>query len=154
MAFLLWQWAPAARSMQRYQADDWVTECGGAPGSSGAICSMMVPFWQTAEGGKGSFALVVMLQTDNIGIVGSPAPVKAVLRVDKSPPATCRGGHYCIFSTAQSLAIVNQLAKASLILIDVFTARSQYSFSLSPEGYRAGIAQIRAWGYQLTRSPR
>jgi hypothetical protein len=138
----------AAFSMQRYQADDWITECGEAPGARSANCSIMVPFWQLAKGGKGSFALVVMLQTGDIGIVGSPPPVKAVLRVDKGPPVTCRGARYCIFPGAQSLQTVRRLAKASLILIDVYTARSQFSFSLSPMGYQAGIAQVRAWGYR------
>ena len=146
IALLLW--APTALSMQRFQADKWVTECGGAPAAGSAICSIMVPFWQLAEGGVGSFALVVMLQTGNIGIVGSPIPVRAVLRVDKGQPANCRGARYCIFPAAESLEIVKQLAKASLILIDVYTSRSQFSFSLSPMGYQAGIAQVRAWGYQ------
>lgn len=146
VALLLW--APAALSMQRFQADEWVTECGRAPATGSANCSIMVPFWQLAEGGMGSFALVVMLQTGNIGIVGSPAPVRAVLRVDKGQPVTCRAARYCIFPAAQSLEMVKQLAKASLILIDVYTARSQFSFSLSPMGYQAGIAQVRAWGYQ------
>ena len=100
--------------------------------------------------GKGSFALVVMLQTGNIGIVGSPLPVKAVLRVDKNPAAICRGSRYCIFPTAQSVELVRQLEIGSLILIDVFTAKSQFSFSLSPKGYQAGVAQIRAWGYQIS----
>jgi len=109
-----------------------------------------VPFWQTGDDGKGSFALVVMIQTGNIGIVGSPAPAKAVLRVDKNPAAACRGARYCIFPTAQSIALVRQLDIGSLILIDVFTAKSRFSFSLSPKGYQAGVAQIRAWGYQVS----
>ena len=150
VAFLLLLGPPtAALSMQRFEADDWIAECGAKPGSA-LDCSIMVPFWQTTDDGKGSFALVIMLQSGNIGIVGTPAPVKAVLRVDKSPAATCSGARYCIFPTAQSLAIVRQLANASLILIDVFTAKSQFSFSLSPKGYQAGIAQIRAWGYRLS----
>jgi len=141
--------AIAAPSTQRFQADEWITECGGKPGAS-ADCSIMVPFWQTADGGKGSFALVVMLQTGSIGIVGTPSPTKAVLRIDKSLAATCRGERYCIFPAAQAGAVVKQLGNASLILIDVFTAKSQFSFSLSPKGYQAGMAQIRAWGYQLS----
>ena len=86
----------------------------------------------------------------NIGIVGSPPPLRAVLRVDKNPAAECRGSRYCIFPVGQSLALVKQLDIGSLILIDVFTAKSQFSFSLSPKGYRAGVAQIRAWGYQVS----
>jgi hypothetical protein len=145
MAFLLW--SPPALAMQRYQADEWIAECGNR--AAQGTCSIMVPFWQTAVGGQGSFVLVIMLQTGNVAIVGTPAPVKAVLRVDKGLPATCQGGRYCIFPAAQSLAIVRQLAKASLILIDVFTAKAEFSFSLSLTGYRAGIAQIQAWGYQV-----
>jgi hypothetical protein len=145
-AFASLAWPATAVAMQRFQADEWVTECSG--GGAGN-CSIMVPFWQTAAAGKGAFALVVMLAAGNVGIVGDPAPVRAVLRVDKAPPATCRGARYCIFPGPQSLALVRQLANASLILIDVYTAKGQYSFSLSPKGYQAGIAQIRAWGYQL-----
>ncbi len=150
VAPLVWVFASTiAFSMQRFQADEWITECGGTPGAR-ADCSIMVPFWQAADGGKGSFALVVMLQTGSIGIVGTPSPTKAVLRVDKSPAFTCQGERYCIFPAAQADAVVKQLRNASLILIDVFTAKSRFSFSLSPKGYQAGIAQIRAWGYQLS----
>lgn len=140
----------SAVGAQRFQADDWITECGGRPGAGTGECSITVPFWQTGDNGKGSFALVVMLQTGNIGIVGSPPPIKAVVRVDKNPAVECRGPRYCIFPASQSLALVNQLDIGSLILIDVFTAKSQFSFSLSPKGYRAGVAQIRAWGYQMS----
>jgi hypothetical protein len=140
----------SAFSAQRFQADEWITECGGGPNGSNGDCSITIPFWQTGDHGKGSFALVVMLQSGNIGIVGSPAPVRAVLRVDKYPAAECRGSRYCIFPAAQSLAVVRQLGAGSLILVDVFTAKEQFHFSLSPKGYQAGIAQIRAWGYQLS----
>jgi hypothetical protein len=133
---------------QRFQADEWITECNGKPG--GGDCSITVPFWQTGDEGKGSFALVVMLQTGNIGIVGTPVPVRAVLRVDKNAAVTCSGARYCIFPTAQSLALIKQLDIGSLILIDVFSAKSRFSFSLSPKGYQAGVTQIRAWGYQMS----
>jgi hypothetical protein len=136
--------------MQRFQADEWITECGGRPGGISPDCSITVPFWQAGDHGKGSFALVVMLDTGNIGIVGTPPPVKAVLRIDRNRAATCSGARYCIFPTAQSLAAVRQLDTASLILIDVYTAKSRFSFSLSPKGYQAGLAQVRAWGYQLS----
>ena len=134
----------AVFAAQRFQADQWITECG-----SGGDCSITVPFWQTGYSGKGSFALVVMLQTGNIGLVGSPPPLRASLRVDKYPAAVCRGARYCIFPTAQSLAVIRQLAAGSLVLIDVYTARAQFHFSLSPKGYQAGLAQVRAWGYRL-----
>jgi hypothetical protein len=138
----------SAVAAQRFQADEWITECGGGAGAG--ACSITVPFWQNGDNPKASFALVVMLRTGNIGIVGTPSPVRAVLRVDKNPAAECRGPRYCIFPTTQSAAVVSQLEIASLILIDVFTAKSQFSFSLSPKGYQAGVAQIRAWGYRLS----
>ncbi len=139
---------PASATL-RFRADEWVTECGGNPGSSAAECSITVPFWQDGNGGKGSFALVIMLETGNIGIVGTPFPVKAVLRVDGNPPIECRTTRYCIFPTAQSLAVVRELGVGSLILIDVFAGKAHFAFSLTPKGYQAGVAQIRAWGYRL-----
>jgi hypothetical protein len=142
-------WATAGLAAQHFQADDWITECADARVGSGGNCSIMVPFWETTDGGRGSFALVVMIETGNIGIVGSPPPVKAVVRVDRNPSATCHGMRYCIFPAPQALALIKQLANANLILIDVYTAKSQFSFSLSPKGYQAGIAQIRAWGHPL-----
>jgi invasion protein IalB len=139
--------SPAAAD-HKFQADEWITECDdvalGAPD-----CSITVPFWQTQDDQKGSFALVVMLQTGNIGIVGQPFPIRAMLRVDKNPPIECRQSRYCVFPGAQSLAVLKQLKIGSLILIDVMTAKTTFQFSLTPKGYQAGIAQIRAWGYSL-----
>ncbi|MGH7115835.1 MAG: hypothetical protein ACREE9_15270 [Stellaceae bacterium] len=139
--------APAAAAL-KFRADEWITECDGRPGRV-ADCSITVPFWQTGSHGKGSFALVVMLRTGDVGIVGQPYPVRAVLRVDKNPASECRQARYCIFPTAQALAIVKQLETGSLILVDVFTAKAEFSFSLTPKGYQAGIAQVQAWGFQL-----
>jgi hypothetical protein len=143
--------APSLAAEQRYQADDWIAECDG-PADNGGACSITVPFWQTADDGRGSFALVVMLQTGDVGLVGTPPPMRAVLRIDKNPEAVCRGERYCIFPAAQSLALRRELDDALLILIDVFTAKSRFSFSLNPIGYRAGMAQIRAWGYPLAEN--
>jgi len=108
-----------------------------------------LPFWQAGGNQTGSFALVVMLQTGNIGIVGQPIPVRAVLRVDKNPPIECRQARYCVFPSAQALTVVKQLKAGSLVLIDVFTVKGTFSFSSTPKGYQAGIAKIRAWGYRL-----
>jgi hypothetical protein len=141
---------PSAKGEQMFRSDEWITECEAASGGSQAPdCSITVPFWQDRGDQGGSFALVVMLQTGNIGIVGQPSPEKAVLRVDKNPPIECRQTRYCVFSSAQALAVVNQLKVGSLILIDVFTARGMFSFSLTPKGYQAGMAKIRAWGYRV-----
>jgi hypothetical protein len=140
---------PPATGEQTFRSDEWITECEASPGSGAPDCSITIPFWQAQGDRDGSFALVVMLQTGNIGIVGQPFPMKAVLRVDKNPPIECRQTRYCIFPSAQALAIVKQLTVGSLILIDVFTAKGAFSFSLTPKGYQAGIAKIRAWGYRL-----
>jgi len=140
--------APAAAE-QTFRSDEWITECEADPGGGAPDCSITIPFWQTGGAQGGSFALVVMLQTRNIGVVGQPLPVKAVLRVDKNPPIECRQTRFCIFPSADALLVVKQLEIASLVLIDVFTAKGTFSFSLTPKGYQAGIAKIRAWGYRL-----
>lgn len=148
----LWLQAPTAAgavAAQQFRSDEWITECEGGGRGGVADCSITVPFWQTQDRVKGSFALVVMLDTGNIGIVGQPPPLRAVLRVDRNPPVECRQSQYCIFPTAQALAIVRQLAAGSLILVDVVTARSTFRFSLTPKGFQAGIAKVRAWGYRV-----
>jgi hypothetical protein len=141
--------APATASAAlRFRADEWITECDGRPDRAGD-CSITVPFWQPGTTNKGSFALVVMPQTGNVGIVGEPYPERAVVRIDKNPPAECRQARYCVFPAAEAVAVVKELETGSLILIDVFTAKGDFSFSLTPKGYQAGIAQIRAWGVDL-----
>ena len=139
---------PPAIGKQAFRSDEWITECEAGPGSGAPDCSITVPFWQARGDGDGSFALVVMLQTGNIGIVGQPFPVKAVLRVDKNPPIECRQTRYCVFPSEQAFAVANQLKVGSLVLIDVFTAKGTFSFSLTPKGYQAGMAKIQAWGYR------
>ena len=131
----------------KFRADEWVTECDSRPGPGAPDCSITIPFWQTRGGPKGSFALVVMLQTGNMAIVGQPFPNRAVLRVDKNPPIECRQSRYCVFPSVSALAVLHQLKIGSLVLIDVFTEKGEFSFSLTPKGFQAGIAKIRAWGY-------
>ena len=138
-----------ATGAQKFQSDEWITECDPDPDRGVPDCSIMVPFWQAQGAQNGSFALVVMLQTGNIGIVGQPFPVKAVLRVDKNPPIECRQLRYCVFPSTSALAVVRQLKVGALILIDVYTDKGAFRFSLTPKGYQAGIAKIRAWGYHL-----
>ena len=89
-----------------------------------------------------------MLKTGNIGIVGQPFPIKAVLRVDKNPPVECTQPRYCVFPSIQALSVLKQLKIGSLVLIDVYTEKGEFSFSLTPKGFQAGMAQIRAWGYR------
>jgi invasion protein IalB len=48
----------------------------------------------------------------------------------------------------QALAALKQLKTGSLVLIDVYTEKGEFSFSLTPKGFQAGMAQIRAWGYR------
>ena len=79
---------PSATGQQTFRSDEWITECEAAPGKGAPDCSITVPFWQARAGRGGSFALVVMLQTGSIGIVGQPFPEKAVLRVDKTRPSS------------------------------------------------------------------
>jgi hypothetical protein len=138
----------SAAGGQQFRADEWITECESAPSNGASECSITVPFWQTQGDPKGSFALVAMLPTGNIGIVGQPFPIRAVLRVDKNPPIECKQPRYCVFPSVQALAVLRQLKVGSLILIDVFTENGEFNFSLTPKGYQAGIAQIRAWGYR------
>ena len=140
--------SPAWGGVERYQADEWITECNPSPSARAADCSITVPFWQAQRDARGSFALVVMLQAGSIGIVGQPFPIRAVLRVDKNPPVECRETRYCVFPSTQSLSVLKQLSAGSLVLIDVYTAKGVFRFSLTPKGFQAGIAQIRAWGYR------
>ena len=133
---------------QIFRADEWVTECDSGPGTGAPDCSITVPFLETRGAPKGSFALVVMLQTGNMGIVGEPFPTRAVLRIDKNPPIECREARYCVFPSMQALAALKQLKTGSLVLIDVYTEKGEFSFSLTPKGFQAGMAQIRAWGYR------
>jgi hypothetical protein len=140
--------AASLAARQKFRADEWITECDPSTRSSAPDCSITVPFWQTSGDPRGSFALVVMLQTGNIGIVGQPPPVRAVLRVDKNPPVECRQPRYCVFPSVHALSILRQLKVGSLILIDVDTEKGSFSFSLTPKGYQAGLAQIHAWGYR------
>jgi invasion protein IalB len=146
---LLQTWgAERVAAGQKFQADEWVTECDSSPGIGPPDCSITVPFWESQGSPTGSFALVVMLQTGNIGIVGQPFPDRAVLRVDKNPPIECRQVRYCVFPSIQALAVLKQLKIGSLVLIDVHTQKGEFSFSLTPKGFQAGMAQMQAWGYR------
>src|SRR5712672_4114523 len=128
---------------QKFRADEWITECDSGPSAGAPDCSITVPFWQTRGEPRGSFALVVMLQTGNMGIVGQPFPTRAVLRIDKNPPIECTEARYCVFPSMQALAALKQLKTGSLVLIDVYTEKGEFSFSLTPKGCQAGMAQIR-----------
>lgn len=141
--------AVAAAAAQKYRSDAWITVCEPMPGTP--KCSIAVPFGDVQNGAAGSFALVVVVDTGDIGIIGRPFPVRAVLRIDRDQPIECSEWRYCLFPRDQSLTAIKELEVGSVILIDVFTTRATFRFSLTARGYQAGIAQIRAWGYRLPR---
>jgi hypothetical protein len=139
----------ARAAVERYRSDDWITVCEPEAGTKTPGCSLTVSFGGVQNDRRGAFAMVVALDSGVIGIVGIPYPVQALLRIDKDPPIKCDEWRYCLFSRDQSMAAIKEFEAGSLILIDVYTSRATFRFSLTPRGYRAGIAQIRAWGYQL-----
>jgi hypothetical protein len=130
--------ASGAVAGQIFRADEWVTECDSVPGAGAPDCSITVPFWQTRGVPKGSFALVVMLQTGNMGIVGEPFPTRAVLRIDKNPPIECKEARYCVFPSMQALAALRQLKIGSLVLIDVYTEKGGVQLQSHPERVSGG----------------
>lgn len=137
--------AGAAAAGQKYQSGDWITECEAGAGTP--ECSIMVPFSQNENGERGAFALAVMLSTGDIAIVGQPPPLRAVLHIGNNPAIECREPRQCLFPRDQSLVAIGQLSTASVILVDVLTAKRSFRFSLTARGYQAGLAQVRAWGY-------
>jgi invasion protein IalB len=137
----------AAAAGQKYQSGDWITECETGVGTP--ECSLMVPFSKTENGQRGAFALAVMVSTGDIAIVGQPVPVRAVVHIGNNPPIECKEMQSCLFPRERSIAAIGQLSTASVILVDVLTAKASFKFSLTTRGYQAGLAQIRAWGYRL-----
>jgi invasion protein IalB len=135
---------------QKYQSDEWITEC--EPAGGGADCSITAPFWDQQGNNKGSFALVVMLQSSDVAIVGQPFPVRAQLRVDKNPAIECIETRYCVFPGDRGRALIRQLKAGSLILVDIFTGTAGFHFSLTAKGYQAGLAKIGAWGYRFPQN--
>ena len=138
---------PAAA--EKYQSDEWVTECGVGPETGARECTITVPFQEREKGQKGAFALVVALSSGDLAVVGEPVPQRAVLQVDGNPAIECKEPRYCLFAPGDSRTLLDELRTGSVILIDVFTAKAAFKASLTARGYRAGIAQIRAWGYPL-----
>jgi hypothetical protein len=131
-----------------FQADDWTAECQIGGGQQRAVdgdCSVTGVFQDTSVGSAaGSFALLIALQPPAVAIVGQPFPLRARLRIDGNPAFSCSGTRYCVFAAADTTAIVAELSRGSLILVDVITAKNAYRASLSTKGYRASIAKIRA----------
>jgi len=140
---------PSAPAAERFQADQWVTECEGQAG-----CSIITPFGQTGSTpGSGSFALALSLDGGMLTIVGEPPPLAATVQVDKNPSVRCTGPRYCIFAPGQSARLAAELVAGSLALVEVKTARGTFHSSLSTKGFQAGIAKLRAWSYPATPLP-
>lgn len=134
----------------KFQADDWVTECDTSHQSPDEDCSIIGVFRNTSpDGVKGSFSLLVDLKNRQVAVVGEPLPARVSLHIDKNQPVQCKGTAHCIFSSTDAEAVARQLQYGSLILVDVFTAKSMFRFSLSAKGYKAGLAKIHAMGYRL-----
>jgi hypothetical protein len=137
----------AAATDVTFQADNWTTDCrvGGQPPTIDGDCSVTGVFRDTDVGSAaGAFALLVALNPPAVAIVGQPAPLAALLRVDAGPAFHCTGRRYCIFSAADTNEIMRELRRGSLILIDIAAAQHAYSASLSTRGLQASLAEIRA----------
>ena|SRR5436305_8326206 len=141
-----------AAEVIKFQSDDWITECDTAHETPEDDCSIIGVFRNTTpEGVKGSFSLLADLKNNQVAVVGEPPPIRASLRIDRSPALVCAGTPHCIFSSSDAESIARQLQAGSLLLIDVFTAKGLIRFSLNTKGYRAGLAKIYAYGYRSTR---
>ena len=141
--------APAAAigAEVTYQADNWTAECAIAEQARtvDGDCSVTGVFQDIHVGSAaGSFALLVALRPPAVAIVGRPFPLHAELRVDANPPFNCAGTRYCVFPSADTGAIIGELGRGALILVDIATAKHAYQASLSTLGYRASLAKIRA----------
>jgi hypothetical protein len=134
----------ASAEMLRFQADDWVAECGASNGAD-AECSIIGVFSTSSVAGpKGSFSLLIDLRNRLVAVVGKPFPSRGSIRVDKNPPMECSGERYCIFSNNDAETIVRQLKSGSLVLVDVFAGKGLFRSSLSTKGYRADLDKIHA----------
>ncbi|HZU89446.1 MAG TPA: hypothetical protein VE993_09330 [Stellaceae bacterium] len=139
--------APRAAAFQ-FRAGDWVTEC-----RTPADCSITGLFQQTnMDGRRGSFALVIMVQSGQLAVVGQPFPVRARLQIDRNNPAECVGTRYCIFSRREARRAIDELSTGSLVLVDVYTVRNVFRSSLSTIGYQDSLAKLRAEGYAVPAS--
>jgi hypothetical protein len=135
--------APAAAAL-RFRVGDWVTECGTAG------CSITGLFQQTnLDGRRGAFALVVMLGSRQLAVVGEPHPIRVRLQIDANNPAACVGARYCIFPGAAARRAIKELGAGSLVLIDVHTGKDVFRSSLSTKGYQASLAKLQAEGYKV-----
>src|SRR3954447_4870990 len=132
----------------KFRADDWIIECDTAHQTANDDCSIIGVFRRALpDGARGSFSLLVDLKSRQLAVVGEPVPARANLRIDKNQAVRCTGIQ-CTFSNTDAETVIRQLQYGSLILIDVFTAKSVFQFSLSTKGFQAGMAKIQAMGYR------
>lgn len=128
----------------KFRIGDWVTECGAAG------CSITGLFQQTnLNGRRGAFALVVLLGSRQLAVVGDPHPTRARLQIDANNPTACTGTRYCIFSGPEAGQAIRELASGSLVLLDVQTRQDVFRASLSTKGYQASLAELEAEGYRI-----
>lgn len=138
---------PSAAAL-RFRVGDWVTEC-----RTSADCSVTGLFQQTnLDGRRGSFAVVIMLGSRQLAVVGAPYPIRAKLQIDKNDPAECVGARYCIFPSGEARRAIGELGAGSLVLIDVYTAGGVFRSSLSTIGYQSSLAELQADGYTIPAS--
>jgi hypothetical protein len=130
-----------------FRIGNWVTECGTAG------CSVTGLFQQTnLDDRRGSFALVIMLRSRQLAVVGNPLPIRARLQIDKNNPAECIGIRYCVFPYDAARHLIRELGDGSLVLVDVYTVKDVFRSSLSTIGYQASLAKLQAEGYDIPAS--
>jgi invasion protein IalB len=153
LVYCLFMSAAGKAEVIKFAADDWVTECDTAHETVNDDCSIIGVFRdRSRQGGTASFSLLIDLKNKLVAIVGEPTPTGSSLRIDKNAGMQCRGTPHCIFAYSDVDNIIQQLKTGSLILIDVFTAKGPFRFSLSTKGYRTGLAKLHAQGYREPRS--
>jgi hypothetical protein len=132
----------------RFRVDDWITEC-----RTTVDCSVTGLFQQTnLDGRRGSFALVIMLGSHRLAVVGAPYPIRARLQIDKNDPVECAGTRYCIFPGREARRAIGELGSGSLVLVDVYTSKDVFHSSLSAIGYQASLTELQAEGYAVPAS--
>ncbi len=133
--------APQAAPLH-FQIGDWVTECR----ASG--CSITGLFQQTnLDSRRGSFALVIMLPSRQLAVVGDPFPVRARLQINMNNPAECVGIRYCIFPSREARRLIGEMAIESSVLVDVYTVKGVFHSILSTIAFQASLAKLQAEGY-------
>ena len=149
LCFLVLAFPKVSNALQ-FQAGDWTTECEiQKPSGDCSIIGLLKG--NSTAGTKGSFALAIELQTGQVALVGKPDLVGGVIRVDKSPPAECRGSP-CVFPSGQAEALISQLSTGRLVLVDLLSQKEVFRLSITTAGYRSGLAKIQAHRDLLRRS--